>query len=113
LPASESPRRLSHPRTRALSILHPVHALDARLFAHYMWPASPSWRAASPGRGAYLKARSFLARLEAEGLVARDPAGGKPRYRVTRLGERLVERNLPARAERAPAHVRPLPARAS
>jgi hypothetical protein len=82
--------KITPPRARALSILHPMHALDPCLFAHYMWPASPSWRGRSPGRGAYLKARSFLARLEAEGLVAADPQDQERGYRVTREGEQLA-----------------------
>jgi hypothetical protein len=98
---------------RALAILHPVHALDARLFAHYMWPASPSWRAACPGRGAYLKARSFLVGMEAEGLVVSDPGGGSPRYRVTREGERRLQRALGLEPERRPARARSARARAS
>ena len=57
-----------------------------------MWPASPSWRAKSPGRGVYLKARSFLARLEAEGLVASHRAGSGESYRITPEGERLATR---------------------
>ena len=69
-----------------------AHALDPQLFAHYMWPTSPSWRASSPGRGAYLKARSFLARLRADGLVASDRDRPGLSYRVTPEGERLAFR---------------------
>ena len=87
-----STERLSRARVRALSILHPEYALEPELFALYMWPASPSWRGASPGRGACLKARGFLARLRAEGLadlraIARDAGEG---YVVTPEGERLA-----------------------
>jgi hypothetical protein len=55
-----------------------------------MWPASPSWRGRFPGRGAYQKARSFLRRLEAEGLAASDDRGRGEVYRVTYEGEVLV-----------------------
>jgi len=88
---------------RALVILHPVHALDAELFAHYMWPTSPSWRSRRPGRGAYLKARGFLARLERAGLVARDRASDRPAYRLTREGECLVLGALGPTGLREPA----------
>ena len=83
----KSTQQITAARAHALSILHPIHAMDPCLFAHYMWPASSSWRSRFPGRGAYLKARSFLRRLEADGLVAsdgRDSGGG---YRVTPEGE--------------------------
>jgi hypothetical protein len=63
-----------------------------------MWPTSPSWRAVSPGRGAYLKARSFLARLRAEGLVASEREGPCERYRVTPEGEHLATRSVEPRA---------------
>jgi hypothetical protein len=83
--------RLTPARARALAILHPVHALDARLFAHYMWPTSSSWGARRPGRGVYLRARGFLARLEAEGLVVRDESP-TPRYRLSPAGaQRALE----------------------
>lgn len=81
--------RITPARARALTILHPLYPLDARLFAHYMWPTSASWWARRPGRGAYLRARGFLGRLEAEGLVVRD-AGGPPRYRLSPAGEQLA-----------------------
>jgi hypothetical protein len=56
-----------------------------------MWPASSSWRGRFPGRGAYQKARSFLRRLEAEGLAAAsDDRGRGEVYRVTHEGEVLV-----------------------
>lgn len=84
----DSPVSISPPRARALSILHPTHALEPEVFAHYMWPTSPSWHGTTPGRGAYLKARSFLARLEAEGLVSPQREGGG--YVVTADGERLA-----------------------
>jgi hypothetical protein len=77
-------------RARALSILHPIHEIDSCLFAHYMWPASSSWRGRLPGRGAYLKARSFLRRLEADGLVASEDRGREKAYRVTHEGEALA-----------------------
>lgn len=113
MPASESPTRLTPARARALAILHPVHALDAQLFAHYMWPASPSWRARNPGRGAYLKARSFLARLEREGLVVGDRTRDGPAYRVTPEGERLALRAHRPVGVREPARVRSAPPKAS
>ena len=77
-------------RARALSILHPIHEIDPCLFAHYMWPASSSWRGRSPGRGAYLKARGFLRRLEADGLVTSDNRSQGGGYRVTYDGEALA-----------------------
>ena len=67
-----------------------MHALDPKLFAHYMWPTSPSWRSNSPGKGAYLGAFSFLSRLKAEGLVASDRPGGSEGYVVTPKGEFLA-----------------------
>lgn len=82
--------KITAARARALSILHPIHAIDPRLFAHYMWPASSSWRSRFPGRGAYLKARGFLRRLEADGLVASDARGSGERYRMTHQGEILA-----------------------
>lgn len=109
--SSESVVRLTRARVRALRILHPVHALDAELFAHYMWPDSPSWRAARPGRGARLKARSFLARLERDGLVIREPGGGGRGYRLSRAGEQLLGRAGAAVPQRVRLH--PLDAQAS
>ena len=86
----KSTSKITAARARALSILHPIHEIDPCLFAHYMWPASSSWRGRSPGRGAYMKARSFLRGLEAEGLVASDDRGQGEGYRVTHEGEVLV-----------------------
>ena len=86
----KSTLRITAARARALSILHPIHAMDPYLFAHYMWPASSSWRGQFPGRGAYLKARDFLKRLEADGLVASDDRGRGEGYRVTYEGEALA-----------------------
>jgi len=88
LHSCEIPARTSPARARALTILHPVHAIDPVRFAHYMWPVSPSWLTATPGRGAYLKARAFLALLAAEGLaqVLADSNG----YALTPEGDRLA-----------------------
>ena len=85
---------LSPHRRRALNILHPEHPLHPEIFAHYMWPASPSWRRASrPGQGIHLKARTFLARLQREGLAELrvDAAGGSPGYVLTEGGERFLD----------------------
>lgn len=111
-----SPGRLSAARVRALCILHPQHPLDPELFAHYMWPTSPSWHARHPGRGAYLKARSFLSRLESEGLVTAERAEGCKAYRVSPLGERLTSGARPqsmaapsSRSTSAPPTQEPMP----
>ena len=89
-----STRATSHPspaRDRALSILHPVHPLAAEEFAHYMWPLSPSWRRAQPGRGIRSKAKGFLARLRRDGLVeSRSGELGVAGYVVTPDGIRLA-----------------------
>jgi len=84
----EIPVRTSPARVRALTILHPVHAIDPVKFAHYMWPVSRSWLAATPGRGVYLKARAYLALLAADGLVqVRADSNG---YALTPEGERIA-----------------------
>ena len=83
--------RPSAARDRALSILHPVHPLPIEEFAHYMWPLSPSWQRAQPGRGIRSKAKSFLARLSREGLgesLAGETGGAG--YVVTPDGIRLA-----------------------
>ncbi len=78
-------------RARALSILHPIHAQEAEVFAHYMWPLSPSWQRPNPGRGIRRKAESFLARLRRDGLVeARDGQSGPPSYVLTAEGARAT-----------------------
>ncbi len=78
-------------RERALSILHPVHLLEPEVFAHYMWPLSPSWQRADAGQGIRRKAQSFLARLRREGLVeSRATESGGEGYVVTPEGMRLT-----------------------
>lgn len=88
LHSCEISARRSPARARALTILHPVHAIDPVKFAHYMWPVSSSWLAATPGRGVYLKARAYLALLAADGLVQvlADSNG----YALTLEGERIA-----------------------
>ncbi len=78
-------------RDRALSILHPCRPLTTEEFAHYMWPTSPSWQRAEPGRGIRSKALSFLACLRREGLVEpRSVESGQAGYVVTPDGVRLA-----------------------
>ncbi len=82
-----SARSSSQARARALSILHPVYPREAELFAHYMWPLSPSWRRPNPGRAIQRKAASFLAGLSREGLVeVRSGDSGPPGYVLTSDG---------------------------
>lgn len=79
------------PRDRALSILHPIYPLEAEVFAHYMWPLSPSWQRVKPGRGIRRKAASFLARLRREGLVEiRSDGSGSLGYVLTSDGVRAT-----------------------
>ena len=85
---------LSEPRRRALSILHRYYPLAPAIFAHYMWPASKSWiRPHRAGCGIRLKARTFLAGLERDGLARRcgvrpDAAAG---YVLTDWGESVTD----------------------
>ena len=85
---------LSEARLRALSILHPAFPLAPAIFAHYMWPASPSWtRATRAGTGIRSKAGTFLACLERDGLVRRYPVSGEvvQGYVLTRDGAIAVD----------------------
>ncbi len=78
-------------RDRALSILHPIYPLEAEVFAHYMWPLSPSWQRPNPGRGIRRKAAGFLARLSREGLVEiRSDGSGLAGYVLTTDGIRAT-----------------------
>jgi len=81
---------LSDARRRALSILHPAFPLPAAIFAHYMWPTSASWtRRSNAGRGIRLKAHTFLAGLERDGLARRcgSRSDGVDGYVLTSRGE--------------------------
>jgi hypothetical protein len=82
---------MGNPRHRALSILHPDYPLEPEIFAHYMWPISPSWnRASRPGRGIRLKASTYLARLQRDGLAERRAAGEAAGYVLSSLGQRAL-----------------------
>jgi hypothetical protein len=81
-------------RLRALSILHPEHPLRPEIFAHYMWPTSPSWtRSSRAGHGIRLKASTFLAGLQRDGLaeLRRGDPDGSPGYFLTEGGERCLQ----------------------
>jgi hypothetical protein len=95
---------LSDARRRALSILHPAFPLAPDLFAHYMWPTSPSWvRRSKAGRGIRLKAHTFLAGLERDGLARRcgSETDGVEGFVLTSRGEDAVDQGRrPDRTDR-------------
>jgi hypothetical protein len=85
---------ISPNRLRALSILHPEHPLPPEIFAHYMWPISPSWtRGSRAGHGIRLKAATFLAGLQRDGLAEfrRGDPEGSAGYFLTEDGERFLQ----------------------
>jgi hypothetical protein len=87
-------RPLSAARRRALSILHRNFPLAPAIFAHYMWPTSISWlRPSNAGRGVRLKAGTFLADLERDGLARRIGVGhdATEGYVLTDLGALATE----------------------
>ena len=82
---------LNPARRRALDILHPEYTLEPEIFAHYMWPLSPSWtRPSRPGGAIRGKAATFLARLFRDGLVERHggDSGDTLRYTLSPTGAR-------------------------
>ena len=86
--------QLSAPRRRALLILHRDFPLAPAIFAHYMWPTSNSWlRSFNAGRGVRLKAITFLACLERDGLARRCGVGSNATegYVLTDWGARASD----------------------
>ena len=75
--------------------------IPPKIFARKMWPDSPAWQysyntglhGACRGKGMWLSAGSWLAKLEKKGLVFwhRDDDDWYEGYSLTRLGEKALK----------------------
>jgi len=91
---------MTETQARALTILNvDIHdMMTAGHFAKKMWPDSEGWtrvkntgNGATSGKGMWLAAGSYLAKLHKKGLVIRSIQGYTVTWRTSYTGKRLLE----------------------